>query len=195
MFSTFALLAVPALAADYAAWASKNPAGAWTKAAEAAVAETSLPKASPADVAMFCPNYKLLDFTERTQFWVGLLSAVAHPESGFNPTARHVERIADKYENPVVSRGLLQLSLGTAKSPVLGCAVSDAADLEKPETNLACGARLLANLVKRDGLISNQGGRLGKGGSSAWPVLRHQSNRFPAITRFTRQLPVCVSAR
>lgn len=158
------------------------------------MAGTSLPKASPSDVSVFCPQYNVLGSAQRTQFWVGLLSAVARPESGFNPRARHVERIRDQYETPVVSRGLLQISFGTAKSQHLGCAVLTAADLEKPETNLACGARILAHLVQRDGLISNQGERQSKGGASAWPVLRHQSNRFPAITRFTRQLPVCITA-
>ena len=152
-------------------------------------------KTTPADVALFCPKYHSLSFGQRNQFWVGLLSAVAHPESEFNPKARHVERFGDKYENPIVSRGLLQISFGTAKSPVLGCRVQHPTDLEKPETNLACGARLLANLVKRDGLISNEGKPKGKGGSSAWPVLRHQSTRFAAITHFTRQLPVCAAAR
>ena len=194
LFPAFLFIAAPCLALDYAAWSSKDPSGAWTKAAELAVAETGLSKTSPADIALFCPKYKLLGFAERTQFWVGLLSAVARPESGFNPRARHVELMGDQYENPVISRGLLQISLGTAKSPKLGCGVLVGADLEKPETNLACGARILAHLVKRDGLISNQGGQHGKGGSSAWPVLRHQSNRFPAIIRFTQQLPVCASS-
>jgi hypothetical protein len=193
---TFLVLAVPCTGADYAAWAMKNPAGSWTKAAEAAVVESRLHATTPADVVKFCPNYKALGTNDRSKFWVGLLSAIARPESGFNPAARHVERTGDRFENPIISRGLLQISFGSAKASRYGCvAVQKAEDLEKAETNLACGARILATWVKQDGVIANSGRHESKGGARVWPVLWQRSNRLPAITSFTRQLPFCAASK
>ncbi len=185
-------LAAPCVGADYAAWATKNPAGVWTKAAEAAVVEARLPSTNPTDIARFCPNYQALGHSDRSKFWVGLLSAIARPESGFNPTIRHVERMGDKFENPIISRGLLQISFGSAKAARYGCTfINKAEDLEKAETNLACGARILSTWVKHDGVITNVGAQPSKGGARVWPVLWQRSDRLPAITKFTRQLPFC----
>ena len=182
-------------AADYADWAGRISTGSWTKAAETAVAEVGLSATTPSDITKFCPNYRALASTDRSKFWVGLLSAIARPESGFNPTIRHVEKFGDKFETPAISRGLLQISFATAMSPRYGCKVRKPSDLERAETNLACGARILSNWVKHDGTIANFGTSKSKGGARAWPVLREKSNRFPAITRFTNKLPFCVSAK
>lgn len=192
---TLLLFAAPSFAVDYAAWAGRNRSGSWTKAAEIAVAEVGLSASTPSDVMKFCPNYHALASTDRSKFWVGLLSAIAQPESGFNPTIRHVEKFGDKFESPAISRGLLQISFGTAMAPRHGCGVRKASDLERAETNLACGARILSTWVKHDGTIANFGTSKSTGGARAWPVLREKSNRFPAIMRFTKQLPFCVSAK
>lgn len=189
------LSAAPSFAIDYAAWAGRNNTGSWTKATEDAVTEVGLPATTPSDVTKFCPNYHTLAASDRRKFWVGLLSAIARPESGFNPTIRHVEKFGDKFESPAISRGLLQISFATAMAPRYGCSVQKASDLEKAEKNLACGARILSNWVKHDGTIANFGTSKSKGGARAWPVLREKNSRFPAITRFTKQLPFCVSAK
>ena len=78
-------------AQDYALWKTVNKDGNWTLAAENAVKATTLVKLAPKDIQTFCPAYLSLDADQRTRFWVGLLSAMAKPESGFKPETKYVE--------------------------------------------------------------------------------------------------------
>jgi hypothetical protein len=187
-----ALLPLAALgAADYAAWAGKNADGAWTAAAEQAVAASALPASLPGDVQTFCPAYAERTPEERVRFWAGLLSSMARPESNFKPEAQYVEAFADAQGHRVVSRGLLQISIESANQARYGCAIAQAEDLHDPAVNLACGVKILAYWVATDGVIASYGTGPSRGGGRYWSTLRERNKHLPELTGFTRQLAVC----
>lgn len=73
-----ALLPLAAWGASFdAARAGKNPDGAWTAAAERAVAASALPASPPGDIQAFCPAHADRSPEERVRFWAGL--AVCQP--------------------------------------------------------------------------------------------------------------------
>lgn len=178
---------------DYAAWAPHNQDGSWTRAAEHAVASSTLPKTTPADAVEFCPRYPELGYSQRKQFWVGLLSAMSGPESNFRPASRYQERFIDRQGRPVVSRGLLQISQESANQQRYGCDIRHPSLLHDPLINLSCGVRILARWVSQDGLIASN--HSPKGGGRYWSTLRHQNGKTAQIRDFTRALPFCRSSR
>ena len=181
----------PAPRADYAAWARKNPDGRWTAAAEAAVAASGLAGVVPTDIERFCPGYAGADVAGRRQFWVGLLSAVARPESNFKPETKYEESFADAQGHRVVSRGLLQISIESANQRKYGCGIARAEDLHDPATNLACGVKILDAWVQSDRAIANYGAGAPRGGGRYWSTLRERNGHLPELTGFTRRLGVC----
>ena len=183
-------LASLAATAD-AAWGARNPDGSWATAAAQAVAASTLPASLPADVAGFCPAYAERTPEERVRFWVGLLSAMARPESNFTPEAQHVEPFADAQGQRVVSRGLLQISIESANQARYGCAIALAEDLHDPAVNLACGVKILAYWVATDGAIASHGTGPARGGGRYWSTLRERNKHLPELTGFTRQMAVC----
>ncbi len=189
-------LSVAALAAaaasDEPAWAARNPDGSWAAAAAQAVAASTLPASLPADVADFCPAYAERTAEERVRFWVGLLSALARPESNFKPEAQYVEAFADAQGRRVVSRGLLQISIESANQARYGCAIAQAEDLHDPAVNLACGVKILAYWVATDGVIASVGTGPSRGGGRYWSTLRERNHHLPELTGFTRRLAVCL---
>ena len=176
-------------APDYAAWAKHNQDGSWTRAAEHAVAGSSLPRLMPADATQFCPTYPKLSLTQRKQFWVALISAMSGPESNFRPASSYQERFSDRQGRPVVSRGLLQISQESANQRRYGCDIRQASLLHDPVINLSCGVRILSRWVQQDGLIASQ--QSPKGGGRYWSTLRHQNGKTGRISAFTRALPFC----
>ncbi len=183
---------------DYAAWSSTNQDGSWTRAAEQAVANSVLPRQVPADVHYFCPTYPTLSVQQRRKFWVGLLSAMAKPESNFQPHRYYTEKFADAKGRRVVSRGLLQISIESANQPRYDCDIPTATLLHDPKVNLACGVKILSKWVKTDGVIakakkpkpSNQL-KPYVGGSRYWSTLREKHGHLAKIAEFTRALPFC----
>lgn len=185
-----------ALTADYAAWAKHNKDGSWTKLLEKRVTQSKLPSYIPRDISQFCPKYSRLNQTARSQFWVGLLSAMAKPESHFKSHRHYKERFKDSKGRPVISRGLLQISHESANQPRYNCAIKQAQELHQPETNLNCAVKILEHWVKADGVIAAhplQQAQPAKhqGGARYWSVLRAERGHLDSIKHFTRQLPSC----
>jgi hypothetical protein len=176
---------------DYAAWRNANMDGTWTRVTEAAVAKSTLPASQPADVERFCPRYPTLDANGRTRFWVGLLSAMARPESDFDPNKSYPESFKDKAGNTVISRGLLQLSIESANQHRYGCSIAREADLHDPTTNLTCATRILSTWVEQDGVIGSYLPGKPRGGGRYWSVMQQAQGHLPEITEFTRHLEIC----
>ena len=189
--TTIHIAAAQAAESDYAAWRKADPTGKWTQEAESAVTAAGLPALQPSDANTFCPNYGQASEAERTQFWAGLFSIMARPESNFNPAATYVEPdIKDSAGANVISRGLLQISQESANSKAYSCGIVRAQDLHDPAINLRCGARILAYWVKRDGSIAAIS-KPARGGARYWSVLRGWRPHIPEITSFTASLPGC----
>ena len=135
----------------------------------------------PSDVADFCRRYPSFDAAGRTRFWVELVAAMSALESGHDPARTHRERFTDRNGRPVVSRGLLQLSIESARG--YGCELESSELLHLPEHNLRCGVRILAALVERDGRIAGRRDGAWQGGARYWAVLRP-----PKLARIQAQL-------
>jgi hypothetical protein len=177
---------------DYAAWAKSNRDGSWTRSAEYAVANSPLVRLVPKDIVYFCPAYPTLHANERRKFWVGLLSAMAKPESNFKPQRFYQEKFNDRKGRPVISRGLLQISIESANQERYGCDIPYPAKLHDPAVNLACGVKILSKWVSTDGIIAKHSQpRAHKGGSRYWSTLRPQRGHLRGIADFTRKLPFC----
>ena len=178
-------------AVDYAAWNKVNKDGGWTRKAESAVRATTLAQLLPKDMGNFCPRYESLDVDSRTQFWVGLLSAMAKPESGFRPEETYVEQdIVDANKRKVISRGLLQISIESANQKVYGCAINNAQDLHRVDVNLNCAARIMRHWVQKDGVIA-AASPPAVGAARYWSVLRGWNDHLGDISGFTRKMEVC----
>lgn len=185
---------------DYAAWSAKNRDGSWTRTAESAVIRSALVNTVPADIGYFCPSYPNLNRLDRGRFWVGLLSAMAKPESNFKPEASYTERFHDSQGKRVVSRGLLQISIESANQKRYDCDIPYASKLHDPKINLHCGVKILAKWVHTDGVIAKTRGTNGqltpslrqpKGGARYWSTLRGKNGHLRNIADFTRNLPFC----
>jgi hypothetical protein len=142
---------------------------------------------TPSDVTSFCPNYGNLDEAGKTQFWIGLIAAMAKFESNYNPSTRYTEGFDDSNGNAVVSRGLLQLSYESAKA--YGCDVSSSSALHDPKVNLTCTVRIINKWLASDGVISAQTSGW-RGAARYWSVLRKSSTLGP-IRAATKNLSVC----
>jgi hypothetical protein len=176
---------------DYGAWADKSPNGAWTRAAESAVDRSTLPRLVPSDIALYCPRYVTGDQSDRVRFWAALLSAMARPESGFDPAVQFVEpNITDAKGRHVVSRGLLQISIESANQPRYRCGIQRAKDLHRPGKNLACATKILNYWVAGDDSIGVRDGE-NLGGARYWSALRREKD-VTQIQAYTRQLSFCV---
>lgn len=108
------------------------------------------------------------------QCLVHALASMAKPESDFDPKSFMYEcnkkknvygedvfldktrgwcmKGSAKYENGyVVSRGLLQISIGSAKS--YGCPIENPMDLHDPSINLECAERIAVKWINQDGVF------------------------------------------
>lgn len=186
-------------------WASVPEGEAWTAFTAKAVDElgSGLIAASPSDVAGFCPAYDTLGEEGKRAFWVSLISAMARPESNFNPDVSFNEYDNCTYPGckddfttqdgrKVVSRGLLQLSQESANGyHRFGCAIAieDEETLHDPETNLRCGVVILARWVSADSVIAKETSPY-RGGARYWSVLR-RPGKITGIQKFTANTSYC----
>ena len=150
----------------------------------------------PEDMNEWCPGFKKLDRDARKSFWVHFISAMAVFESSFNTQAKHREKFNDRNGDPVVSRGLLQLSVESAQG--FGCNwIEKSQDLHDPELNLKCGVKILNRHVGSDNRVFGQnvdvgGGRVAKwmGAPRYWGIFR-LTNVRGAIQRAVTRLKIC----
>ena len=139
----------------------------------------------PADISNFSKKYKVMNYNQRLNFWAYLISIMSERESNFNPEAFYVEAFNDANGERVVSRGLLQLSIESARG--YSCPVETGQDLHDPELNLICTVKIMKRWVLNDGVISGQSGTSWRGGARYWSVLRKDST-LSFFTGFTLSL-------
>ena len=131
-------------------WDARPEAANWTRHGLAAVAahDAELAQTIPADIATFCPHYPKASLNNRRAFWLGLVSATAKHESGYNPAA-------------VGGRGsyigLMQISPGTAQHS--DCRAKTKAELKDGAGNLECAIKIFAPHVAADGMVAGNGNR------------------------------------
>jgi hypothetical protein len=183
-----------------AEWGAANGHAEWTDATFSAVDELGgklwEPGFKPVDIADYCPGFSSTSAENRELFWVGLLSAMAREESGFNPDQDTTENFKDSHGDFVISRGLLQLSVESANQRAYGCDIKAAEDLHDAATNLRCAVRIMVyQVTKGDGRIA---GRAASGeflGAAAyWGSLRTPGTR-ERIAAWTRSQPYCAASK
>ena len=130
-------------------WDHVPDAAKWTNAALVSVAkyDGSLASQVPGDIATWCPGYEKASLEDRRAFWVGVLSAVAKYESGYNAKAAGGGRYY----------GLMQISTKTAAA--YRCEARSGSALKSGEANLDCAIKIIARQVGRDGMVSGKGNR------------------------------------
>lgn len=174
-------------------WDEQADGAQWTAFTHAALATDgrALRAIEPTDVAAYCPAYATLSGEERDAFWLSLLSSMARFESGFRPATSFQESFNDRNGNPVISRGLLQLSQESANSSLYRCGIEDSEELHDPRTNLTCSVKIMTALVSRDRSIGTLVNGRWRGGSAYWSVLRTTSDSNPKIRAYTNKVTVC----
>lgn len=158
-------------------WAGRPESARWTDAALAALDGHGAPlvRSVPADIEAYCPAYPEAGPGARKAFWVTFVAALARHESGWRPDASGGD-----------GRwlGLLQIAPETAAG--YGCGAQGRAELKDGAKNLACGIRIMAVTVPRDGVIS-----AGMRGVAAdWAPFR-EPGKLADIRNATRSEPYC----
>ncbi|MCB2117164.1 MAG: transglycosylase SLT domain-containing protein [Rhodobacteraceae bacterium] len=162
-------------------WDHRPEAQQWTTATLDALRDEggALVGTVPADVETFCPNYKSASATERRAFWAGLFSALAKHESTWNPRAKG---------GGGQWIGLLQIAPRTANA--YDCDMSSGKGLTDGSTNLACGVKIAAAQVGRDGAIVADGSGGWRGIARDWAPMRNSGKRAD-IAAWTRSQSYC----
>ena len=143
----------------------------------------------PSDSGTFCANYKNLNYNQRKDVWMFLISYMTKFESNFNVNSTYTEAFADRVGKRVVSRGLLQISIESGNA--YGCNFKKSADLHDPYQNLDCGVRILNRWLNSDGRIAGKVGTAWKGGARYWSVLRTTSKSYASIASGVNKLSIC----
>ncbi len=126
-------------------WSHRAEGTQWTQATMDALAThgAALPATVPGDIAQWCPGYVGASEFERRAFWAGLISSLAWHESTHRPEA--VGGGGRWY-------GLTQILPSTARG--YGCSVGTGSALKDGAANLSCAVRIMAQTVRRDGVIA-----------------------------------------
>ena len=130
------------------AWAKNKNSKQWTGEIFEVLKGIPLVNVVPSDIGEFCPKYSSLDDKKRLEFWAQLLSVMAKYESNFKPETTYTEDMKDAQGRPVVSRGLLQISIESGNG--YGCGLKAEQDLHKSLENLNCGGKIVNKLVSQD---------------------------------------------
>lgn len=86
------------------------------------------------------------------EFYAEILGALCKYESNFKTHETFKEGFDDSEGQPVISRGLLQISIESANG--YGAKLNQAMELHDPATNLRCGVLIMSRWISRDGFIS-----------------------------------------
>lgn len=144
----------------------------------------------PKDRNLFCPRYDKLSYAQRKQYWTFLLSAMVRFESNFKSSLTYKEAFNDSKGKPVISRGLLQISIESGNA--YGCGFKTAKDVHDPLQNLSCGIRILDRWLDRDGRIGGKVSGQWRGGARYWAVLRAgDKTSYKSIVSWSQNLSFC----
>lgn len=162
-------------------WDHRPEATEWTAATLSAIQGegAALAFIVPSDITTYCPGYTKATRAEREAFWAGLLSALAKHESTWNPKARG---------GGGQWLGLLQIAPGTARS--YDCSLPQGQGLYDGAANLACGVKIAAHQVGRDGAIVSDGSGGWRGLARDWAPMRAAKKRAD-IAEWTRSQSYC----
>jgi hypothetical protein len=168
-------------------WAHISGSDQWDIYLKKALEEhaSELMDAVSSDISTFSNGYKTMNYNERLNFWSYLISIMAEKESSFKPATTYTEAFNDASGNPVISTGLLQLSIESARG--YSCPVDSTEDLKDPEKNLICAVLIMKRWVLQDGVISGKVSTSWRGGARYWSVLRKDST-LDFFTGFTKEL-------
>ncbi|MBB1487614.1 hypothetical protein [Oceanospirillum sediminis] len=153
-------------------------------------------KTVPDDIEMYCPAYADATRWERMQFWNRFISSLSYFESNHKNQVWYQERFNDAQGRPVISRGLLQISIESGNG--YQCGLTNPQQLHDPKTNISCGVRILNRWVgQRDKVVSGNTGWLFFSGSwlgaaRYWSPFRDEGKK-QRIALATRDLPYCKS--
>jgi hypothetical protein len=149
---------IESLAEPSTNWGMKPERHTWSSYVTNAIAARGdrLAKTIPADVQKYCPRYRKLTIAQRRVFWSRLLSLLAHYESSYRPSVSYKENLTGGHGRPVVSRGLLQISIESANAKRYACGVKRESALHNSKVNLECGVRIATVWVTSDGTISGR---------------------------------------
>ncbi|ODT66063.1 MAG: hypothetical protein ABS75_29250 [Pelagibacterium sp. SCN 63-23] len=130
---------------------------------------------------------------QRSVVWQNLFIALTRFESNYIPTVSFNEtdfdpRLVERNGDPVISRGLLQISIGSANGYM--CRIEDAQQLHDPETNLRCAVRIASRWVQRDGVITGGTAGAWRGMARYWSPFRRDDSRN-SIMQSVRSSPGC----
>jgi hypothetical protein len=147
----------------------------------------------PSNIASYCPNYAEMSPAERSRVWENIFIALTKFESNYDPAVSLDEstidpRMLESNGEPIVSRGLLQISKGSANG--YACRIGDAQELHDPEANLRCGVRIASRWVKRDGVVAGQSDGGWKGLARYWSPFR-RDDRLADIQKAVRTTEGC----
>jgi hypothetical protein len=174
-------------------WESQVPEGKnWTTHVSSEIDRLgqNLVDVVPADADLFCPKFSRLSDAQRKQYWIHMISSMVRFESNFKTGTSYKEGFSDSKGKPVISRGLLQISIESANS--YGCGFRTADELHDPLKNLSCGVRILDRWVGRDGRIAGKVSGNWRGGARYWSVLRAgDKTSYNSIVRWSQNLAIC----
>lgn len=150
-------------------FADENRLGQWATSIRQTFSQKDFANlvAGSQDIVRVCPTYSQMKPTDKANFWVLVLNAMAHYESTCDKSE------SAKGPNGTVA-GLLQLHLGNERVYSRGCANGDSATAEG---TFRCALSMLDDQIRRDkSLFSNK---------SYWDVLRPKakSQRVPRIAK------------
>lgn len=114
---------------------------------------------------------------------IQLISIMAKYESSFKPETQFKESFNDSKGKPVISRGLLQLSIESANQKAYGCNIKKAEELHNPKTNLECAVKIVVFQANKSGTLM---GEPKLGCSSYWSVCRASSKSNAKILTYLK---------
>lgn len=144
------------------------PEQEWTDFVHEQVMKHELHKVDVSDGEQWCPNGMSVNN------WVKLVSAMSYRESGHRPELEYRENFKNSRGEWVISTGLMQISLESARQRAYQCRdfLHTQSDLHDPIKNLRCSMNILSYWVKKDKRVG--GYKLGAG--KYWSVMRNSES-------------------
>ena len=144
---------------------------------------------TPTDYKDWCPSFPALGQKDRALVYAELISMMANRESGFKPWTKYQEAFSDSKGKPVISRGLMQISIESANS--YGCGFKEVTELHDPLKNLSCSVKIIERWITRDKRFGGLRNEKWVGISRYWSVMRSKSGSYKIVNGHVKGLGIC----